>query len=419
MSEEPRSDDRLRVLEAITDSALSHLEFDKLLIALLERVRALLEVETATVLRHDTAAGVLTAVASSGIEEEVFQGVRVPVGAGFAGTIAATRRPLALDQVGPGTVVNPLLWERGLATLLGVPLLAGESLVGVLHVGSVTKRKFTETDVELLQMVATRLALAVQLEDAAADQAAATALQRGLLPAHLPAIGELDFAARYVPGTNTGIGGDWYDQFELPGGRIGVVIGDVAGHGLGAAVVMGRLRSALRAYALDYEDPADVLTKLDRKAKHFETGVMATVGYGVLDPAHERMTISLAGHLPPVLAGPYGPAALVAVEPDPPIGLPIAVPQRHSTTIDVPTGTLLCWYTDGLVERRGSSIDDGLRKLVATVTAGPPEQVCAAVMTGLVGREPVPDDIAMILLRRRALALERAPGPSVGGTPPD
>ncbi|WP_344432413.1 GAF domain-containing protein, partial [Amycolatopsis minnesotensis] len=116
MSEEPRSDDRLAVLEAITDSALSHLEFDKLLVALLERVRSLLGVDTATVLRHDATAGLLSAISSSGIEEEVFQGVRLPIGTGFAGTIAATRRPLTVDQVGPGTVLNPLLWERGLST---------------------------------------------------------------------------------------------------------------------------------------------------------------------------------------------------------------------------------------------------------------------------------------------------------------
>ncbi|MBN6033705.1 PP2C family protein-serine/threonine phosphatase [Amycolatopsis sp. 195334CR] len=407
MSQIPGLDGRLRVLEAITDSALSHLEFDKLLVTLLERVRSVLGVDTATVLRHDSDAGLLTAIASSGIEEEVFQGVRVPVGAGFAGRIAATRSPLVLDDVGPGTVVNPLLWERGLAALLGVPLLAGDDLVGVLHVGSVDRRDFTDTDTELLQLIATRLALAVQLEDAAADRAAATALQRGLLPAHLPAIGDLDFAARYVPGANTGVGGDWYDQFELPGGRLGIVIGDVAGHGLGAAVVMGRLRSALRAYALDYDDPADVIGKLDRKARHFEAGIMSTVGYGVLDPAHERVSISLAGHLPPVLARPTGDATSVPVAPDPPIGLAMPVVERHSTTIDLPPGGLLCWYTDGLVERRGASLDDGVRKLTAAITAGPPEQVCAAIMTELIGREPVPDDIAMLIVRRRA---------SLGGT---
>ncbi|WP_344427671.1 GAF domain-containing SpoIIE family protein phosphatase, partial [Amycolatopsis minnesotensis] len=317
------------------------------------------------------------------------------------GTIAATRRPLTVDQVGPGTVLNPLLWERGLSTLLGVPLLAGDDLVGVLHVGSMTRREFTDTDTELLEMVATRLALAVQLEDAASDRAAATALQRDLLPAHLPTIGELEFAARYVPGTSTGVGGDWYDQFELPGGRLGIVIGDVAGNGLGAAIVMGRLRSALRAYALDYHDPADVLTKLDRKARHFETGVMTTVGYGVLDPKHDQITVSLAGHLPPVLAHPAGTAEIVTVDPDPPIGLPLTVRERRSTTIALPLGALLCWYTDGLVERRGSSIDEGLHKLTTTITAGQPERVCAKVMTELVGRNPVPDDIAILIMRRR------------------
>ncbi|HET6285859.1 MAG TPA: SpoIIE family protein phosphatase, partial [Amycolatopsis sp.] len=311
MSGTPTTDDRLQVLEAITDTTLGHLDQEKVMATLLARVREVLGVDTATVLRHDPEAQMLHAVVASGIEEEVYQDVRIPVGAGFAGRVAAERRPVILDHVDETTVVNALLWERGLRAMLGVPMLAEHELVGVLHVGSVTRRDFDETDIELLRLVAGRLALALQIENSTSDRAAAAALQRSLLPARLPAVSGLRFAARYVPGAEPGVGGDWYDLFSLPGDRLGIVMGDVAGHGLNAAVIMGRLRSALRAYALESSDPAEVLSKLDRKVQHFEPGALATVVYGLVSATRDKFAVSLAGHLPPVLAAPGKPSAFV------------------------------------------------------------------------------------------------------------
>jgi len=116
------------------------------------------------------------------------------------------------------------------------------------------------------------------------NQAAAIALQRSLVPSALPAVRGAEIAARYVPGSGR-VGGDWYDVLGLPSGALGLVVGDVAGSGLSAAVIMGRMRSALRAYALKFPGPAEVLGKLDRKMQYFEQGdVMATVSYAVLDP---------------------------------------------------------------------------------------------------------------------------------------
>jgi hypothetical protein len=244
-------EDRLRRVHSLTDAALSRLSLEDLLVELLDRIRELLGTDTATVLLHDPAAGELYATAAVGLEEEVRQGVRIPLGEGFAGRIAAGLRPVEVHLIDPTTVVNPLLWEKNLKALLGVPMLVAGDLVGVLHVGTFTPRRFTEEDTGLLQVAADRIALAVRAEASVTDRAAAAALQRSLLPAVLPAVPGLEFAARYVPGAASGVGGDWYDVFELPGDRLGVVIGDVAGHGLAAAVVMGRLRSALRAYALD------------------------------------------------------------------------------------------------------------------------------------------------------------------------
>ena len=313
--------DRLRDIEAVTDAALSRLDEQSLLNALAERVKNVLQADTAAVLLLDQPAGQLVATAASGIEEEVRQGVRIPLGAGFAGRVAASREPVILTTVDHTTVRNPLLVDRGIRSLLGVPLLVGGNVIGVLHVGSVSDRTFGQQDVELLQMAADRAALALHSMMAQDDARAALALQRSLLPTALPAVPGLDLAARYVTGSGT-VGGDWYDVFVLPDGRLGVVVGDVAGSGLEAAVIMGRMRSALRAYVLGSADPATALRLLDRKIQYFEPDAMATVLYGLYAPQTGEFTVSSAGHLPPVLAAPGAPG-----EPPPP---PVRPADRHS-----------------------------------------------------------------------------------------
>jgi serine phosphatase RsbU (regulator of sigma subunit) len=266
------------------------------------------------------------------------------------------------------------------------------------HVGSLSPRRFLDEDVDLLQMVADRAALAAQARLSLADRAAAAALQRSLIPAGLPAVAGYEFAARYVAGQGS-VGGDWYDVFVLPCGSVGLAVGDVAGAGLSAAVVMGRLRSVLRAYALDYDNPGDVLRKLDRKAQHFEPGTMTTVLYAVLEPQSHRLQLSIAGHPMPVLALPHRPATVLDLPIDVPIGVRATRPRRTST-IDLPPGALLCFYTDGLVERRHSVLDVGIERLRASVAADPPESVCASVMNSLVGTATPEDDIALLALRR-------------------
>ncbi|HEY2057415.1 MAG TPA: GAF domain-containing SpoIIE family protein phosphatase [Amycolatopsis sp.] len=368
----------------------------------LARACAVLGVDTATVLRHEPPSQHLVAIAAAGLEEEVYQGVRVPVGAGFAGTVAARREPVVIDRVDETTVLNSLLWERGLRTMLGVPMLAGAELVGVLHVGSVDQRRFTTTDIEVVRLLADHLAAVLRSETLRQNQAAAIALQRSLLPGKLPEIDGLRAAARYVPGAGAGLGGDWYDLFRLPGDRLGIVMGDVSGHGLDAAVIMGRLRSALRAYALDCEDPAEVLGKLDRKANHFEHGVMATVAYGVLDAGHEQLALSLAGHLPPVVVSAGRPAGLVPAPADPPIGLSLGTPRRRTTMVPLPPGTVAAFYTDGLVERRDRPVDEGMRQLTELLRVEDPERACSRVMAAMVGARPSPDDVALVVLLRPA-----------------
>jgi sigma-B regulation protein RsbU (phosphoserine phosphatase) len=267
-----RAEAQLANLQALTDTALTRLDVDDLLAELLSRVREILDAETAAVLLLDEGSGQLVATAACGIEEEVREGVRVPLGSGFAGRIASSRGPIRLDRVDSTTVSNPILWEKGIQVMLGVPLVSSKKLLGVLHVGRLEDRPFSDQDVELLQVVADRVAAATQTRTLAIERAAAGLLERSLLPEGLPACPGLELAARYVPAEGHAIGGDWYDVFTLPSGELWLVVGDVAGHGIHASIVMGRIRSALRAYTLLDLPPEEVLRLVDRKVDHFEIG---------------------------------------------------------------------------------------------------------------------------------------------------
>jgi phosphoserine phosphatase RsbU/P len=388
--------DPLSDLRALTDTSLTHLDVDDLLAELLTRVREILDADTAAVLLLDESSGTLVARAARGIEEEVRQGVRVPVGAGFAGRIAATRTPIRLDRVDATTVANPVLVEKQIRVMLGIPLLSGDQLLGVIHVGRLEDRPFTDQDVDLLQVVADRVAGATQTRLLAIEQAAAGLLERSLLPSRPPRCEGLEFAARYVPAEERSVGGDWYDLFTLPSGALWVVAGDVAGHGLHAAVVMGRIRSALRAYALLDLPPHEVLRLVDRKVDHFEIG---TIACAVMEPPYDTMSLALAGHPPPVIAAPGRPAELVAVEPGPPLGM-VSDVEHWSTDVVVPPGAVVAFYTDGLVERRHESLSVGLERLRAAVTPGTAETVARDIMRAQVADWVPQDDIALVVVRR-------------------
>ncbi|TCP42652.1 serine phosphatase RsbU (regulator of sigma subunit) [Tamaricihabitans halophyticus] len=394
------AEDRLRRFEAVTDTALAHLDIEQLLEKLLERVRELLQVDTAVMLQYELAANDLVATAFAGIDDDtVPHEVRVPVGEGVAGLIAQDRRAVVVDRADSAAPPNPSLLEKGLRIVLGAPMTAAGELIGVLQLGARDYRRFTEHDLNLLQVVADRLALASQAHLSSSQRAATKTLQRSLLPARLPATPGMAFAGRYVPGARESVGGDWYDVFELPGGEFGIVMGDVAGHGLPAAVVMGRLRSALRAYALETTDPGAVLDKLDRKATHFEANTMATVAYSVVEPASGRLRVSLAGHLPPLMAAPRREAEFLDVPVDPPIGV-VYSGQRRSTTVALPAASVVCWYTDGLIERRDRLLDDGLEALRRTTCFDTAEALCGLMMSTFVDAQAPDDDTAILVMRR-------------------
>jgi putative methionine-R-sulfoxide reductase with GAF domain len=385
--------------DPLGDMSFGHVDLQDLLNEILHRVVEALHADTAAVLLIDQSGRELVARAAIGIEDEVRQGVRVPIGQGFAGRIAASGQPIILDLVDASTVANPILWRQGIRCILGVPLVAGDEVIGVLHVGSLGERRFDDADADLLALIADRVGAAVQIRLLDADRDAAEAIQRGLLPSAPPLIGDFECSARYVPAERGGIGGDWYDVFELEDGEVWLIVGDVVGHGLKSAIVMGRIRSAIRAYALLGRGPDEVLMLTDRKMTHFELGNFATAALVVLRPPYREAKIALAGHPPPAIVHVEGEAALVDARPGPPLG--VAGRRPSPTTVALPRGSVLVGYTDGLIERRHESIDVGLERLRSSVAAMHPALLCERVMAATLEGHVPEDDIALIALRRR------------------
>src|SRR5437660_2824859 len=276
----PLPGEHLRRVQAVTDAALAHLTVESLLDELLTRIRQLLSVDTAAVLLLDENDSELVATAAKGIEEEVEQGVRLPVGAGFAGRIAATGKPVVLEKVDHGRVLDPLLLRRGIHSMLGVPLTVDGKVIGVLHVGTLNLRRFTDEDVELLQLVADRIALAVHSRRQHQHRMIAETLQRSLLPDRFPRMEGIEIAGLYRPAEGGMVGGDWYDVFVLGSDSLWVVVGDIAGRGLPAAIAMARLRNAVRAMAFVDEVPSRTVSHGNDLVLHFDPRVLANVLIG-------------------------------------------------------------------------------------------------------------------------------------------
>src|SRR3954447_2174944 len=193
----------------------------------------------------------------------------------------------------------------------------------------------------------------------------AETLQRSLLPGALPAVDGLAVTAHYLPAVEgTSAGGDWYDVLPLGGGAVAVAVGDVVGNGAPAAAVMGQLRSALAGLLLAGFPPGQALEVLDRFARHVTGARMSTVACLRLEPDAGRLTYSSAGHPPPLLvdAGGAGRHGYLDGGLGPALGLPTSGPRPEAARTLAPGSTLVL-YTDGLVERRGAALDDGLERL--------------------------------------------------------
>lgn len=301
--------------------------------------------------------------------------------------------------------LGALLSER---SLILVPLTARGTVLGrMCFLRDRGRRRFDAHDLEAALEVVTRGA--VHLDNARLhrqESRAASILQRSMMPTRPPRLPGVCIAHRYMPGDRQAqVGGDWFDAIQLPGGRVALIVGDVMGHGLLSAAVMGQFRTSVITMAALDLPPAQLLRHLDNLAHRLGPEHLATCVYAVYDPIHRTLTLANAGHIPPVLARHDGRSELLRI----PEGAPIGVGGVPFETVEiaVPDGSWLVLCTDGLVEVRGQGIDAGLAALCSHVIEPQqtPEDVCEQIL-GRVHSEDRADDVALLVARFEGIAQE-------------
>ncbi|WP_445548306.1 ATP-binding SpoIIE family protein phosphatase, partial [Frankia sp. CiP1_Cm_nod1] len=337
--------------------------------------------------------------------------------AGFLRDFLPSRLPTLDSEDGPGLVLRtgqtwymPYLTDElmarmspaGVADMPFPDFLKGPTITVPMPgqgrvLGAVTLLRrsggYSPVDISLAEHLARRGAAALDNAQLySVEQESALALQRSLLPENPPALRGVEIAMEYRPGTaGTEAGGDLYDVIALPGGRVGIAIGDVMGRGLHAAAVMGQLRAALRAYALEDWPPAELLTRLDRVVDSLPGLHLTTCMYIVYDPAARRATVSNAGHLPPLLVMPDEEPDYLVLDP----GLPLGVGGTgmfSETSLELPPGSGIVLYTDGLVESRRRPLEDGmdrLRRGLAKAMENATECAVGGAAAGDAGASPI------------------------------
>ncbi|MEU8774138.1 SpoIIE family protein phosphatase [Streptomyces sp. NPDC048606] len=314
-----------------------------------------------------------------------------------------TSRPAQLLTVGVHSFMMAPLIARGL--VLGVATFYRTSPVG----------PFGAEDLTLAGELATRAAISI--DNARLyhrEHETAVVLQRSMLPQHITPPPGIEVAHRYLPASDVNeIGGDWYDVLRLPGGKAALLIGDVMGHGIAAAAVMGRLSASVRALARLDLAADDLLRQLEAALDDLAEPMIATFLYAVIDPATGRCRITLAGHPPPATVGPDGTVRLLDLPPGTPLG--VGGTAFTTTELTLAPGSLLVLYTDGLVEARNRDIDERLGELTRLLTE--PQQsldhLCDSLITHLVPAS-ADDDIALLVARVNHAHRAHAPHPHPG-----
>jgi PAS domain S-box-containing protein len=327
-----------------------------------------------------------------------------------------TARSVLLDDITPDLLddiigdpdVVAAFQRLGGARVLTVPMVARRRTMGALALvmGS-PERTFTRDERALAEELATRAALAIDnVRLYEREHAVADTLQRSLLPV-LPEVSGIESAAHYVSASSAAdVGGDFYDLLALPDGSVGIVVGDVVGHDVAAAAAMGHLRGVLRACIWDAEDadPGQVLARVDRLVQGLRVASLATMVYArALRPVAPgqpwRLHVANAGHPPMLLRTPGGAVRLLDQVTGMLVGVDAAT-QRDTVLLEVPPGSTLIAYTDGLIERPGADMDQGIHELCERVAAAPvdarPRELCDAAVSGALDHR---DDVALIAVR--------------------
>jgi PAS domain S-box-containing protein len=320
-----------------------------------------------------------------------------------------SRKPLLVSALSPDQAAGWMTPEMielaaplGLGSAIYVPLIARRRVLGAIALFGADRGRFDERHLEVVQEIARRAALMVdnaRLYDQ--EHQAALTLQRSMLSA-VPDVPGLDITALYVPG-NAGaeIGGDWYDVMPLPNGATALAVGDVMGHDIAAAAAMGQVRSVLRAYAFEGGGPARVVQRVDQLVQGLGVVPLATCCYATLDPGH-GLTWTNAGHLPPLLRRPDGTVTELRID-DPDVVIGAAPPDlpRVESSIDLPVGSVLVMFTDGLVEGRNRDIGEGVADVSRILAGHDPAAGSAALAARLNEYADGPDredDICLLVV---------------------
>ncbi|WP_328420140.1 SpoIIE family protein phosphatase [Streptomyces sp. NBC_00443] len=306
----------------------------------------------------------------------------------------------------------------GIHTTMSVPIQARGTTLGVAVLSRFKNPEpFTPDDVLLAEEVTARAAVCIDnARRYSRERETALALQRSLLPRSLPHTAALEAASRYLPAARSGVGGDWFDVIPLSGMRVAMVVGDVVGHGIQASATMGRLRTAVRTLADIDLAPDELLTHLDDLVVRLsdEAGtegssgdVGATCLYAVYDPVSRRCTLARAGHPAPVMVPPGGEPREIELPAGPPLGLG-GLPFE-SAEIELREGTVLSFYTDGLIETRVRDVDASHSLLCEALAASSDslEETCDRVLSALLPAGGVADDVALLLARTQGLPASR------------
>ncbi|WP_121827842.1 SpoIIE family protein phosphatase [Streptomyces sp. S1] len=324
--------------------------------------------------------------------------------------IAGTEMP---PWVAPSEFHGQVLRDLGLHSVLLVPLRARGEILGLVQfVRHRTSAPFDDDDLLLAQEIVSRAAVSIDnARRYTHERSTALTLQRTLLPRHTVQQSAVETASRYLPaGSRAGVGGDWYDVIPLSGARVALVVGDVVGRGLHAAATMGRLRTAVRAFADIDLMPDELLTHLDdvvirmqREESADEGETSATCLYAIYDPVSRRCSLASAGHVPPTVVTP---AKISEALPEVPIGPPLGLGGLPFETaeFELPEDSLLVLHTDGLIAGRTRDVDRGLATLHDVLTSAPDslEEICDRLLAALLPGRPA-DDVALLVARTHAL----------------
>ncbi|MFD7280370.1 SpoIIE family protein phosphatase [Streptomyces sp. NPDC059862] len=315
-------------------------------------------------------------------------------------TLQLALRDGRVDLWPAGTALEPGLAGIGTGGLAVLPLPAKGRVAGVCLVGWDRPHEFVPEERSLLTATAALIGQALKrAHEHDAEQELATMLQRSLLPRRLPKLPGGTAVARYLPARRgLQVGGDWYDVIDLSDERVALVIGDVQGHSAGAATIMGQMRTAVRAYAVEGHPPDVVVSHANRLLVGMETDLFATCCYAELDMEEGNVLFVRAGHISPLLRHPDGRTDEVQVEGGPPLGI-IAEAEYPMTACALDPGTVLALVTDGLVEAADLPLDEGMHRTRTALAAADPADPgrMADELLGDIGRRE--DDVALLLLR--------------------